>query len=429
MNKTKRLLIFIFIFAALVGGFLALRSGFLGFKPAQMNASSKKALYYCPMHPSYTSDRPGDCPICNMKLVKAESDKPAEGSHAGHEKQAAPREFTIEELVSMKPGEICLLHKCKMGSCLIAMTPELAKLGKCPHCGEDLGVIVKDFVALKGYANVKLSSDKVQTIGIKTDLAKKMAITKTIRTVGRIAYDPELYQAEEEYVQAIQALRKAETGTISEVKEQASRLVDSAKIKLKLLGLSDNLIKEIEVRGKPDRSLLYSEAGGNVWLYAPIYEYEIPLVKVGDKIQAEVPAIPGKNFQGVIRSIDSVLDSMTRTIRVRAVLDNLEGLLKPEMYANASLQMDLGEVLVVPEEAVFRTGEKNIVFVTKDNGVFEPRQVTLGVKSDQFQEIKSGVLEGESVVTSGNFLIDSESRLKSALEGAGQASGGHQHGR
>lgn len=431
MNKTKRLFLFIFIFAALAGGLLAFRSGFLGFKSALTDPSSKKALYYCPMHPTYTSDKPGDCPICNMKLVKMDSSSAIsehlhEGMGSGNEFQATPREITLEALLNMKPGEVCLLHKCKMGNCMMALTEELARLGKCPHCGEDLGVIIKDFVTPKGYGDVKLSTQKEQLIGIKVAPSKKMVVSKTIRTVGRIAYDPELYQTEEEYAQAIQALRKAETGTIPEVKEQASRLVDSAKIKLKLLGLSDDLIKEIEVRGKPDRSLLYSEAGGSVWLYAPIYEYEIPLVKVGDVLRVEAPAIPNRIFEGTVRSIDSVLDSATRSVRVRAVLENPDGILKPEMYVNVSLNIDLGEVLVIPEEAVFRTGENNIVFVQKSEGVFEPRQVALGTKSEGFQEIKSGLLEGEKVVVSGNFLIDSESRLKAALTSMGSTS--HQHG-
>ena len=117
---------------------------------------------------------------------------------------------------------------------------------------------------------------------------------------------------------------------------------------------------------------------------------------------------------------------MTRTVRIRAVLDNAEGLLKPEMYVNASLQINLGEVLAVPEQAIFSTGEKNILFVTKPDGVFEPRDVVVGAKSSGYSEIKSGVTEGEMVVTSGNFLIDSESRLKAALEGLG--AGGHSHG-
>ena len=209
-----------------------------------VGASAQKALYYCPMHPTYTSDRPGDCPICNMKLVKKDSDAATHAGGARHSEKsrfqqagttAAPREFTLQEILKMKPGEICLLHKCKMGTCLIAMTEEFARLGKCPHCGEDLGVIVKDLMPA-GYAGVKLTPAKQQLIGVKTDQVKKTAISKTIRTVGRIAYDPELYQAEEEYVQAAEALKKAETGTIPEIKDQASKLVDSAKIKLRLLG-------------------------------------------------------------------------------------------------------------------------------------------------------------------------------------------------
>ena len=277
-----------------------------------------------------------------------------------------------------------------------------------------------------GYAPILVTPEKQQLIGVKTAPAEKRPVTKTIRTVGRIAYDPELYQAQQEFSQAAQAKEKADTGTIDEIKEQAAQLVESAKIKLRLLGLSDELIQEVAASKKPDRSLLYSDVGGTVWLYAPVYEYEIPLVKVGDQLKIEAPAIPGKKFQGKIRSMDSVLDPVTRSVRVRAVLENPEGILKPEMYVNATLQIDLGEVLTVPEEAVFKTGDKNIVFVAKSGGLFEPREVELGVKSESFQEIKSGVSENETVVVSGNFLIDSESRLKAALEGMG--GGAHQHG-
>ena len=250
---------------------------------------------------------------------------------------------------------------------------------------------------------------------------------KTIRAVGRIAYDPDLYQTQEEFVQAVQAQKKAEAGTIDEIKEQAARLVESARLKLKLKGLNDELIKEIEEAARPDRSLLYSETGGKVWLYASIYEYEIPLVKVGEKVEAEVPSHPEKKFEGTIRAIDSVLDPTTRSVRIRAVLDNAEGFLKPEMYVNAYLRINLGLVLTVPTEAVFKTGEASIVFVEKPDGTFEPREITLGSESEGYYEGKSGVSEGEMVVTRGNFLIDSESRLKAALQGMGSA-GGHQHG-
>ena len=117
---------------------------------------------------------------------------------------------------------------------------------------------------------------------------------------------------------------------------------------------------------------------------------------------------------------------MTRSVRVRAVLQNPDGFLKPEMYVNATLRINLGEVLAVPEEAVFMTGEDNIVFVVKSDGIFEPRSVKVGAKSEGYYEVKSGLSEGETVVTSGNFLIDSDSRLKAAL--TGMSGGGHQHG-
>lgn len=424
----KRMIPLVFILIAVFGGVWAYQSGVLQ-KSTGQKTSSKKALYYCPMHPTYTSDRPGSCPICNMSLVKKEEANEPD-SHEAHQ-QATPagantvKELTMNELINMKPGEICLLHKCKMGNCMFAVTEEIAKTGKCPHCGENLGIVIKQ-MAPEGYAKVTVSHDKQQAIGIETAPVKKMVIEKTIRTVGRIAYDPELYQAQEEYLQAIQALAKAESA-VPEIKEQASKLVESAKIKLRLLGLSSDLVSEIETSGKPDRSLLYSDAGSRVWLYAPIYEYEIPLVKVGDTLEIEIPSVPDKKVQGIIRSIDSVLDPMTRSVRVRAVLENPEGLLKPEMYANATLKINLGESLTVPTEAVFSTGEKNVVFVMKEGGVFEPRDVSLGVKTENDYQLKSGLEENELVVTSGNFLIDSESRLKAALQGMGSG-GGHQHG-
>ena len=423
MNKRGvRIVVFILI-AVLAGrGFWAWKSGMTRRSHAGHSEAAEKAVYYCPMHPSYTSDRPGTCPICNMNLVKKEAEERVDEQ----KEENFPREFTVQELIQMKPGEICVLHKCKMGQCMIAMSEEFARLGKCPHCGEDLGVTIKN-VSPEGYAKLKLGPEKQEVLGVETAPVRKVRMTQIIRTVGRIAYDPELYQTQQEYLQAISASQKAEASAVPEIKEQAARFIDSARIKLRLLGLSEDLIKEIEAAGKPDRSLLYSDAGGRVWLYAPIYEYEMPLVKVGDKMEAEVSAIPGKKFEGIIRAIDSVLDPMTRSARVRAVLENPEGLLKPEMYANAVVQVDAGEKLAVPEEAVFATGEKNIVFVEKSDGSFEPREVVLGISTEKFSEIRSGVGEGEQVVTSGNFLIDSESRLKSALQGMG-SKGGHQHG-
>jgi hypothetical protein len=429
IKRNRFLSIAVLLTIVIVAGAMAFRS--LGHLSVHVTQHAEKAIYYCPMHPNYTSDRPGNCPICNMTLVKREKASSAAMSGMAMPGQAgqaaAPKVFTVAQLVAMKPGEICLLHKCKKGTCMIAMTPEFARLGKCPMCGEDLGVIIKDAFP-QGYASLQLGTGKQQVIGVKTAPVRKMALTKTIRSSGRIAYDPELYQAEEEYLQAAQALKKAETAD-PEIRGQAAKLVDSAKIKLRLLGLSDAIVQEVEKAGKPDRSLLYSDAGGKVWLYAPIFEYEMPFVREGDTVEVDVPAISDKKFQGIVRSLDSVVDPVTRSIRVRAQLENPDGILKPEMYVNAALKADLGEQLAVPEEAVFATGEKNIVFVARENNIFDPREVVLGAKADHFYQVKSGLMEGEQVVTSGNFLIDSESRLRSALEGVSGGGGeGHIHG-
>ena len=280
MNKRGvRIVVFILI-AVLAGrGFWAWKSGMTRRSHAGHSEAAGKAVYYCPMHPSYTSDRPGTCPICNMNLVKKEAEERVDEQ----KEENFPREFTVQELIQMKPGEICVLHKCKMGQCMIAMSEEFARLGKCPHCGEDLGVTIKN-VSPEGYAKLKLGPKKQEVLGVETAPVRKVRMTQIIRTVGRIAYDPELYQTQQEYLQAISASQKAEASAVPEIKEQAARFIDSARIKLRLLGLSEELIKEIEAAGKPDRSLLYSDAGGRVWLYAPIYEYEMPLVKVADKI-------------------------------------------------------------------------------------------------------------------------------------------------
>ena len=251
---------------------------------------------------------------------------------------------------------------------------------------------------------------------------------KTIRTVGTIAHDPELYQAQTEYIQAIQAFERAEGSGIPEIADQSRRLVESTRIRLRHMGLNDDLISEIAAWKEAERSLLFTTPGEPVWVYAPVYEYELPLIRVGQEIRAEVPSVSNETFQGTIRAVDSMVDQATRTTRVRAQLKDPQGRLKPDMYVNVSLDVDLGETLGIPEEAVFDTGTKKIVFVDKGQGVFEPRDITVGARAEGYYELKSGVQEGEVVVTSGNFLIDSESRLKAALEGMSGPEGGHQHG-
>ncbi len=276
-----------------------------------------------------------------------------------------------------------------------------------------------------GYASVLLTPEKQQLVGVKTALAKRQALTKTVRTVGTIAHDPELYQAEQELIQAQIAWQQAQANQTPEIAEQAKQLVESSRFHLRHLGLSEEMMNEISTWTKPDHRLLLGGAG-QYWIYASIYEYELSYVRPGQVVSIDVSAFPGQSFSGTVKAIDPMLDPATRTARARIIVEDPQGVLKPGMYVNVSIAVTLGDVLAVPEEAVFRTGEQQILFVDKGQGLFEPRQVVLGAKADGLIEVKSGVAEGETVVTSGNFLIDSESRLKGALQGAGSET--HRHG-
>ncbi len=428
--------------------------------PDVKNAKQKEAAYYCPMHPTYTSNKQGDCPICNMKLVKRESADPS--TEKGNPQTAK---------------DICYMHNCPMEKagqpCPMMVVAKAGEAVTCPVCGthvaepeagsssekkilywtdpmlpgfkadksgkspmgmelipvyeENVGTSVSNVGSPQGYAPILVTPQKRQFIGVRIALVEKRVISKTIRAVGRIAYDPDLYQAEQEYISSLRALKEAQDSTSPDAAINAKRLAESSQMRLRLLGLSKELIEEVATWEGPDKSLLLTDPDGKAWLYAPIYEYELPLVKVGQTVSVEISATQGKNLTGTIRSIDSVLDPMTRTARARAVLVDPDGGLKPEMFVNVSIAVNSGEVLAMPEEAVFNTGTKQIVFVDKGSGIFEPRDVKVGFKADGFYELKEGVAEGESVVTSGNFLIDSESRLKAALDGMG-GSGEHQHG-
>ena len=278
--------------------------------------------------------------------------------------------------------------------------------------------------APQGYAPVLLTPQKQQLIGVRTALVARKHLMKTVRASGTIAHDPELYQAQAEYIQASQALEQATQRGAAEAIEQAQRVAQATRIRLKHLGLSDEMIQQIAASTEPQHSLLFAHPGDPVWMYAQVYEYELPLIHVGQDVRVDAAALPSRVFHGTVRAIDQMVEPMTRTTRIRAQLEDPEGSLKPDMYVNASIRVDLGEVLAVPAEAVLATGEKQIVFVDQGQGVFEPRDVILGGKADGDVEVTAGVVEAERVVISGNFLIDSESRMKGALSEVGATTTG-----
>ena len=317
------------------------------------DAAQPKATYYCPMHPEFISTRKDDsCPICGMNLVKSEEAAPA--APAG---------------------------------------------GKSKEVG--------------GRATIKMDSAKRQLIGVKTARAAYRPLTHTVTSSGKVAYDPDLYQSISEYKEALTAREKVKDSSWPEVHERAEALIRASALRLRQAGLSDEQIAELGQSGDTHANLLLP--GAKAWLYAQIYEYEIGLIKPGQAIEAATPAYPGKVFRGVIKAVDSILSAETRTLRVRAEVENPDNMLKPEMYAEIKIKVTLGSRLAVPLNAIINTGARKLVFVDKGEAGFEPREVKTGFEGDDFSEILSGVKAGETVVTSANFLIDSEARLKSSV--------------
>jgi len=255
-------------------------------------------------------------------------------------------------------------------------------------------------------------------------------------------YSPEVVTGQEEYLSALRGANKDTAAGGERFQEGITSMQRSVKDRLRLWDVPEIHIRELEQAGRITKTMvIHSPVRGfvmmknvlegdyinrghklftiadlsNVWVYADIYEYEIPLIKIGQPAELTLSYYPGEAFKGKVTYIYPSLDEKTRTVKIRFEFQNKDWKLKPGMYANVRLFTLVAQSgLALPEDAVLDTGERQIAFVQKGEGVFEPRQVKLGVKADGYYQVFEGVSEGEVVVTSANFLIDSESRLSSA---------------
>lgn len=253
-------------------------------------------------------------------------------------------------------------------------------------------------------------------------------------------YSQELFAAQEEYLLALKDLEQPVEGRFAQEFRNASQeLLQSAVQRLTLWDISSEQIKQLEknrnaiktliIRSPIDGIVLNKKAfiGMNVgpgintytiadlsyvWALADIYENDISLIKLGQHAHLTIPALPGKVFEGKVTFIDYVIGTSTRTAKVRFEFNNAEYLLKPGMYATVEFQLGMGKSLALDEEALIDTGERKLVFIDKGQGRFEPRDIVVGFKAGRFYQVMSGVVAGDVVVTSAQFLLDSESRLK-----------------
>jgi len=380
--------------ALIILGLLLLAAIPLGIKyyrgHGEHDAAARQETYYCPMHPTYTSHRKDDsCPICGMNLVKSE-DSAAAADTAEKGRVKFYRNPMNPAITSKTP------MKDEMG---MDYVPVYETEGEAKEVG--------------GRAPIKMDTAKRQLIGVKTTRAAYRTLTHTVLSSGKVAYDPDLYQSISEYKEALVARQKVKDSSWPEVHERAEALIRASELRLRQAGLSEDQITELSVNGRTHSNLLLP--GAKAWLYAQIYEYEIGLIKPGQELEAETPAYPGRVFRGAIKAVDSILSAETRTLRIRAEVENPDNMLKPEMYAEIKIKVTLGSRLAVPFNAVVNTGTRKLVFVDKGEKGFEPREIKTGFEGGDHIEILSGIRAGETVVTSANFLIDSEARLKSSV--------------
>ncbi|MDP3543933.1 MAG: efflux RND transporter periplasmic adaptor subunit [Elusimicrobiota bacterium] len=290
------------------------------------------------------------------------------------------------------------------------------KPGECPICGMDLVLrepAAGEDTGVAGQASAVVSEQKRSLIGMKTEKLGKRRLTFTVRASGSVAYDPDLYNAIAEHHSAMVAREKVKDSPWPDALERADALVRASALRLRQLGLAESSIEAFTGEEEVPENLLLAGDGGTVWVYAQIYEYEISKVRPGLAAEITTPAYPGRTFRGKVKTIDPNISPETRSLRVRIEVPNPGGLLKLEMFVNAAIKVDLGVALALPESALLDSGERKLVFVDLGEGRLEPREVRVGGEADGYYELLSGVKEGESVVTSANFLIDSESKLKS----------------
>jgi Cu(I)/Ag(I) efflux system membrane fusion protein len=300
------------------------------------------------------------------------------------------------------------IYQCSMHPQIIRTEP-----GACPICGMALtraDAPERPTAGVPGHAAFTLSPERQQLIGVTRAPVAMRDLTRTIRLPATVANDMALYEALIEYREALRTRGAIGRTTLREAGTGADALVRAAAPKLHRHGIGD---RELATLAGIDPTT-FILPGPRVWVYAQAFEDDATLVGPGMPITIEVPST-GRTYPSTVFSVAPIVATDTRTVRIRALVSTPDAELRPETYVTASLRIPLGERLALPRDAVLESGTRQLVFVVDDAGRFDPRAVRLGRSADGWVEVFDGVAAGEQVVTSANFLIDSESRLKAAL--------------
>jgi Cu(I)/Ag(I) efflux system membrane fusion protein len=389
---------------------------------------AQKIIYQCPMHPSYTSDKPGDCPICGMTLEPVEPADTlatgAEGGHGGDVPGLAPVHISPEriQLIGVRTARA---ERRSLGGRL-----------------DLVGFVSPDETALR---RVQLRvAGWVQELYLSRT-GERVAAGQPLLAI----YSPELYQSEQEYLIELHAMETAPA------MEHEGRGAGAARERLSLLGVPAEELARLErERTASTRLVLTAPFAGTVlergvvegqyigadtplfsiadlsrlWVLADLYEMDLGRVHSGDRARFTAGSLPGRTFDGRVDFVYPTVSSETRTVKLRITLENPRGELRPGMYGRVVVTAAGTPGLAIPGEAVVNTGERDYVFLARAGGTFEPRMIAVGLQDGDWVQVLSGLAEGDTVVASASFLIDSESRLKAAIAGMGrQPETGHPH--
>lgn len=419
--------------------------------PSTTNTQVKKPLFYRhPMNPEITSQTMAQGDM-GMDYIAVYAEQP-----------------------DTAPEKKVLFYRNPMNPDVRSQTPAKDSMGV------DYVAVYADRDASSNPGTVTIDPVVVQNIGVRTAIATRKAMSRTVRAVGRVDFDeqriarlhpkvegwieeirvnrtgetveqdaillsvysPKLVSTQQEYLLALNNYQALKDSSFDEIGAGAKSLMQSTRERLKMLDVPQHQIDELERSKKIKKSIhIHSPVAGTVinigarqgqyvtpqtelymlvdlsqvWVFADIYENELPWIEAGNKVEMTLVSVPGRVFKGALSYIYPYAQSQTRTTRVRLVFDNSDLALRPDMLADVSIKASTQpDAIVIPSEAVVRSGSRTQVFVVRGPGKFEPIKVQLGIDSQGEVAVLSGLSAGDEVVTSSQFLVDSESKLREA---------------
>jgi RND family efflux transporter MFP subunit len=441
------------------------------------SAVAQKTLYRCTIHPTHVSETPGNCPICGMKLVpfSPQGTAPVTATPSPSRRPIAYYRSPMDPTVrSNKPA------KDSMGMDFIPVYEDEIAGGASGVAGRAALTLTPEKRQLLGLRSEEVRPERIdrtiRTVGRVVADERRVHHIHTkfegyvehlyVDFTGKLVkngepllsiYSPELVATQQEYLLALRAQKQLAASDIGSVAQGGADLLEAARERFRLWDIRAEDIAELERTGRVRRSLdLYAESGGYVmqknvvhgmrvmpsdtlfdiadlshlWVLADVYESDLPAIRLGMAAEVTVPYLPDRTWRGPVTYVAPTVEEKTRTVKVRIEVDNQEDALKPDMFADVFLHVDLGVGLTVPDSAVINAGDRTLVFLDLPDGRLEPREVRLGAKLPSGFQVLHGLAPGDRVVTAANFLLDSESSLKAALSSMAPpppAPAGHQH--